>query len=84
MVQVIARMPAEFPEASKGEPAISGASRVGNSAAGNPQGHSNPQGHNDEDAERAAAAGRRWRRRLMVANVVAWVLIILGIRLLFR
>jgi len=78
MVQVIARMPAEFPEASKSEPAISGASRVGNSAA------SNLQGHNDEDAEHAAAAGRRWRRRLMVANVVAWVLIILGIRLLFR
>jgi hypothetical protein len=78
MIQVIARMPAEFPEASKREPDISGVSRVGNLATGN------LQSRNDEDAEHDVAAGRRWRRRLMVANILAWVFIILGIRLLFR
>jgi len=81
MIQVITRMPAETPEASKssaGEPAISGASRIGNPAP------SNLQQRIDEDAEQDAAAGHRWRRRLMVANIVVWILIILGIRLLFR
>ena len=70
-----------MPEASKssaGDPVISGSSRNGNAAP------SNLQGRIDEDAEQDAAAGRRWRRRLMVANIVAWILIILGIRLLFR
>lgn len=40
-------------------------------------------GQLDEDAEQPAASAYHWRRRLIIANIAAWILIILAIRLFF-
>jgi hypothetical protein len=37
----------------------------------------------DEDAEQPAASAYRRRRHLIVANIVAWILIVLAIRAFF-
>jgi hypothetical protein len=37
----------------------------------------------DEDAEQPAAFAYRWRRRLTVANIIAWILIVLAVRAYF-
>jgi hypothetical protein len=37
----------------------------------------------DEDAEQPAASAYRWRRHLIVANIVAWILIVLAVRAFF-
>jgi hypothetical protein len=43
----------------------------------------NVSGHIEEDAEQLAVSAYRWRRRLLVINIAAWILIILAIRAIF-
>lgn len=77
-------MPADFPQASKETPELSGAARIGRLAAVDQHQPTDLRHHDDEHAELDATAARRWRRWLIAINVVAWILIILGIRLLFH
>ena len=37
----------------------------------------------DEHAEQPATSAYRWRRRLIIANIIAWILIILAVRAFF-
>jgi len=43
----------------------------------------NVGGSIDEHAEQPAASAYQWRRRLIIANIVAWILIILAVRVFF-